>query len=176
MCLRDLVVPAMQDISDKVDFRLSYIGSIDDKDGGVQCKHGPDECLGNILELCAAQLYPDTKTYLGFTMCLTNDYAQIPEEALVKDCALEHGVDFDKINDCASKDDGAYGQDLLRESVNRTTEADVTLSCTVRLNNKVRCVRDGGEWKDCEGGSTPKDLVRDVTNATGELSKHLFQR
>lgn len=155
----------MQDIYDKVEFKLSYIGTMEANDGGVQCKHGPDECLGNILELCAAHLYPDVKTYLGFTMCLTSDYHQIPEEALVKDCALEHGVDFAKLNDCASRDDGAYGQDLLRESVNRTAQAGVSRSCTVRLDNEIRCIRDGGEWKNCDGGSTPKDLVRDVVEA-----------
>ena len=156
----------MQEISDRVDFTLSYIGDIEDKDGGVVCKHGPDECLGNILELCAADLYHNPKTYLGFTMCLTNDYEQIPEESLVKDCALEHDVDFDKLNECASKDDGAYGQDLLRQSVSRTAQAGVQKSCTVRLNGEVRCIRDGGEWYNCEGGSSPDDLVRDVLAAT----------
>ena len=155
----------MEDIYDKVDFKLSYIGTINERDGGVECKHGPDECLGNILELCAADLYPDSKTSLGFAMCLTNSYNQIPEEGLVKECALEHRVDFDKLNECASRDDGGYGQDLLRDSVNRTALAGVQRSCTIRLNNGIRCIRDGGEWKDCDGGSTPEDLVRDVLDA-----------
>ena len=41
-------------------------------------------------------------------------------------------------------------------------ENNVTKSCTVRLAGKVRCIRDDGMWKDCEGGSEVDDLVRDV--------------
>ena len=78
--------------------------------------------MGNILELCAAELYPDPKTYLGFTMCLTKDYKDIPQRSLVEDCALEHAVDFKKLNDCAAKDDGGYGMRLLRDSVHRSAE------------------------------------------------------
>lgn len=129
-CLRDLVVPTMEHISDKVDFSLSYIGTPTDPDDGVSCKHGPTECLGNIIELCAARLYPDPKLYLGFTMCLTNEYQKIPEEELVRNCALEHGLSFDKINECAS-DESGLGMGMLRDSVTRTMDANVTLSCTV---------------------------------------------
>jgi len=64
-------------------------------------------------------------------MCLLEDYSHIPEERLMKSCALEHGLDFDKLNDCTSKDDGAYGIDLLRQSVGRSANAKVQYSCTV---------------------------------------------
>jgi hypothetical protein len=40
--------------------------------------HGETECLGNIIELCAAQLYPDPKVFLGFALCLSNDYSRPP--------------------------------------------------------------------------------------------------
>lgn len=135
----------MQNISDKVDFTLSYIGkhvirpqllSFADgnrptyHDDGVSCMHGPGECLGNIVELCAADLYPDPKIYLGFTMCLSDDYSHIPDKDLMESCALEHGLDFDKLNDCSSKDDGGYGIDLLRQSVTRSANAHVQYSCT----------------------------------------------
>jgi len=131
-------------------------------DDSVACKHGPSECLGNILELCAANLYPNPKTYLGFTMCMTRDYEHIPNHDLVHDCALEHGISFEKLNDCASRDDGEHGMELLRASVRDTARANVTKSCTVRLDGEVRCVRDGGVWTDCEAGHEPADLVKDV--------------
>ncbi|KAI9883046.1 MAG: hypothetical protein M1823_005196 [Watsoniomyces obsoletus] len=131
-CLHDLILPAMQRVADKVDFKLSYIGSTSDKDDSVECKHGPPECLGNMIELCAAEIYPDPKIYLGFTMCLTREYARIPDRELVQDCALEHGIDFGTINACVSRDDG-YGLSLLRESVQRTQKAGVKFSCTVRF-------------------------------------------
>lgn len=138
-----------------------------------------------MIELCAADKYPDPKIYLGFTMCLTRDYRRIPDQDLIEDCALEHGLDFDQLNECVSRDDG-YGIGLLRDSVQRTAEAGVTRSCTVsrratsplvppqiilpfeltrlqiRLNEEIRCVRDGGEWKNCIGGHQVDDLVADV--------------
>lgn len=42
-CLRQLVLPTMQRVIDKVDFTLSYIGTPTENDG-VACKHGPEEC------------------------------------------------------------------------------------------------------------------------------------
>ncbi|KAF2148976.1 hypothetical protein K461DRAFT_297450 [Myriangium duriaei CBS 260.36] len=161
-CLNDLVLPAMMEVSHLVDFKLSYIGTPTEQDDGVLCKHGPGECLGNILELCAADLYPDPKIYLGFTMCMTRQYSDIPSRSLVKDCALEHGISFDALNDCASDDHLGKGMDLLRTSVERSHNASVGTSCTVRLDDKVWCVRDDGEWKDCPGGTKVKDLVGEV--------------
>ncbi|KAG9237818.1 hypothetical protein BJ875DRAFT_481002 [Amylocarpus encephaloides] len=111
-CLKMLVLPTMQQVVDKVNFTLSFIGAPTDNDG-VDCKHGPPECLGNIIELCAASLYPDPKTYLGFTMCLTRDYKDIPAKSLVEDCALEHGIDFKKLDECAVEDNG--GKVVYRE-------------------------------------------------------------
>ena len=130
--------------------------------------HGPGECLGNIIQLCAAKVYPDPKIYLGFTNCMTSDYKDIPERSLVEACALEHGVDFQTLNDCISEE--GEGMDLLRASVERSRHQNVTKSCTVRLNGKMRCVRDGGEWYDCPGGSKVSDLVGDVQDLYDDLN------
>ncbi|KAI1419248.1 hypothetical protein F5Y12DRAFT_789220 [Xylaria sp. FL1777] len=123
-CLKELLLPTMIQVHEKVNFTLTYIGTPTENDG-VECKHGPGECMGNILELCAHQLYPDPKIWLGFTMCLTKDYHAIPQRELVEDCALEHAVDFEKLNDCAARDDGAHGMSLLRESVERSASVRV---------------------------------------------------
>lgn len=151
----------MSQVSDKVNLTLSYIGTVT-PDHDVLCKHGAQECLGNILELCAINLYPDPKQYLGFTLCMSNEYEKIPERELVHNCALESGISFDKLNDCASSDDGAYGMGLLRDSVEHSQSVNASISCTVRLNGRERCIRDGGEWQDCEKGSSVKDLVGDI--------------
>jgi hypothetical protein len=84
--------------------------------------HGPEECVGNIVELCAAELYPDPKLYLGFTMCLSKDYQHIPDRSLIEDCALEHSLDFSKLNECATREDGGFGMEMLRDSVRRSTD------------------------------------------------------
>ena len=132
-CLEELVLPTMVRVSDKVNFTLSYIGKPTANDG-VECKHGPAECMGNIIELCAVHLYPDVKVHLGFTNCLTQDYPSIPDSELVEECALEYGIDKGKINDCASRDTGAFGLSLLRDSVQRS--ADVR-SATLSLKDMI---------------------------------------
>ncbi|KAK7537760.1 hypothetical protein IWX49DRAFT_23303 [Phyllosticta citricarpa] len=169
-CLRDLVLPVMAELSPRIAFTLSYIGTPTDHDDGVECKHGQTECLGNMLELCAADLYPDPKLYLGFTMCLTRKYADIPKRDLVWDCALDHGLAFDKLNECLSRHDGGYAVDMLQASFERSSKANVTKSCTVRLNEKIRCIRDGGEWKDCPDGSDKDSLVRDINALYDQLN------
>ncbi|KAL2222132.1 gamma interferon inducible lysosomal thiol reductase [Thermoascus aurantiacus ATCC 26904] len=181
-CLQQLIVPAMELINDKVDFRLSFIGSVSNKTSEVECKHGPTECIGNMLILCASRLpfSPDTSSFpsssspastssyprmptvrwLGFANCLISSYEEIPQRSLVEYCALEHGIDFDALNQCASQQEDYEGFDgegdtplsgiaLLRKSALRSQRLGVTTSCTVRLDESVWCVRDGGEWKDC---------------------------
>jgi len=135
---------------------------VTDDDDGVQCKHGQTECLGNILVLCAAAEYPDPKSYLGFANCLIADYPEIPSQSLAEDCALEHGLDFGVLNDCMSRDSGGYGMGLLRESVLHSQAVGVQTSCTIRLDDRVRCVYDGGEWKNCDQGERPEDLIHDI--------------
>ena len=159
-CLEELVVPAMQHIVDKVDFRLSYIGKVDENDT-IHCMHGSTECLGNMLGLCANDLFPNNpKISLGFSTCLIMSYQRKPSRDLVESCALEHGISFDDLNACISEE--GKGLDLLEASVKRSEKAGVKKSCTVRVGGEQWCVMDGGKWKDCEGGHKVKDLVAEV--------------
>ncbi|MCJ1311300.1 hypothetical protein MMC25_004971 [Agyrium rufum] len=174
-CLRDLVLPAMEKIVEKVDFELSFIGALEPDDETVTCKHGATECLGNIFLLCAERLYPSgseafnpsspssmgipeedpsgrsshalnlTKS-LGFANCLISSYKEIPSRELTEECALEHGVDFAALNACSSDEGEQGGYELLRNSVIRSRDARVEKSCTVRLQGEQWCVRDGGKW------------------------------
>ena len=115
-CLEELVVPTMERVVDLVNFRLSYIGSVDDNDTlrtylvlirgtcpgdpvtrnnadsghSKDCMHGQTECLGNMLSLCANNLFPNNvKISLGFSTCLIMSYQRIPSRDLVQSCALE---------------------------------------------------------------------------------------
>lgn len=122
---------------------------------------GPGECLGNILALCAQHLYPgNPKVSLGFSNCLISSYKEIPARSLVESCALEHAVDFGRLNDCAS--DYGQGEELLRASVLRSLEEGVVYSCTVRVDGAKWCIRDGGHWKECENGSSVSALIAEV--------------
>lgn len=40
-----------------------------------------------------------------------------------------------------------------------SVQAGVTKSCTVRLNNEIYCIRDGGKWTTCPSGPSVNDLV-----------------
>lgn len=179
-CIRELVVPTMEKVSDKVDFELSFIATVSNKSSDVECMHGPGECIGDMLMLCAANIpfRPEdgpaqdrtpTVRYLGFATCLISSYQDIPDRTLVEQCALEHGIDFDALNDCVSQQDDnpnkstqdgpLSGVRLLRESARHSAELGVKTSCTVRLDDTIWCVRDGGVWKDCakdgEGSKVP---------------------
>jgi hypothetical protein len=113
------------------------------------------------MALCADYLYPNNpKISLGFTNCLITKYRDIPSRSLVQSCALEHAVDFDKLNQCIS--DNGHGEELLRNSVLQSKAVGVKYSCTVRVADSTWCVRDGGAWKQCEGGSKVDDLVTKV--------------
>lgn len=133
-------------------------------DDNVHCMHGPSECLGNIISLCAISLFPnDSVISLGFTNCLVESYSRIPARDLVQSCASEYGIEFDALNACISDDDGR-GIRLLEESIERSEEAGVKKSCTIRVRHKIWCIRDGGQWKDCPNGSSVDDLVREILN------------
>ena len=128
--------------------------------------HGETECLGNMLSLCAHSLFPNnTRVSLGFSTCLIISYKRIPDRELVENCALEHGIEFKDINACVSEE--GKGLDLLKDSVERSAEAGVEKSCTVRVGGEKWCVRDGGEWKDCDGGYEVGDLVKEVEKRYG---------
>ncbi len=93
-------------------------------------------------------LYPEPKIYLGFIMCLSKSYKDIPERNLIEDCALEHAISFKKLNECATQDDGAYGAGLLRDSVQRSSKVRKFQSPRKKtslllyvLPNSLRCGR-----------------------------------
>lgn len=169
-CVANLIVPTLERIAPITDFTLSFIGS--STADGVSCKHGPEECLGNIIHLCGAHLSsppfpPPTDRYIGFSNCLLGNYTRIGQEDYVRDCAKKglRGARFEQVNKCASDLGENGGFNLLVKSVERTEAAGVKTSCTVRVEGKTVCVRDGGVWKDCPDGSEVDDLVRLVREA-----------
>ncbi|KAI5847566.1 hypothetical protein BZA05DRAFT_405219 [Tricharina praecox] len=171
-CLRSLITPALPSLLNISTLRLTFIGTAA-SGGGISCPHGPSECLGDMLHLCGAALSTPpmpapVERYWGFTTCLFDDYGRVAEEGFVKGCTERvkgAGWGFEELNACVSDLGPGGGQQLLHESVRRTQETGVKTSCTVRVAGRTVCVRDGGVWKQCEGGSRPEDLVRQVREA-----------
>ena len=138
-----------------------HIGFRVDGNETINCMHGSTECLGNMLCLCAISLFPKNPVVsLGFSNCLILSYPQIPNRDLVESCALEHGIEFGELNSCISEE--GKGMELLESSIERSQHAGVRKSCTIRVREKIWCVRDGGKWVDCEHGNTVDDLVNAV--------------
>ncbi|KAK6335484.1 hypothetical protein TWF696_002258 [Orbilia brochopaga] len=154
-CVANLVVPVMSRLfeSGKMILKPTYIGTPDDSTGGIACMHGPGECLGNILELCAYEKFKaDPKKWLGFTNCMSQDYRNIPDTTLMENCAREYGMDPKVLSDCAASTESKEGVELLRTSARRAMSLKVKTSCTLQVMGKTVCVRDGGEWKEgCNG-------------------------
>ncbi|EER38474.1 conserved hypothetical protein [Histoplasma capsulatum var. duboisii H88] len=201
-CLDKLIVPAMAQVYHKVDFRLSFIGRASNESSDVMCMHGPEECLGDMIILCAAHLpfppssevYNDTTPVvrsLGFANCLLSSYQKIPERALVESCAMEFGIDFNALNACLSRqadeedtkrigvhDAGeASGLALLRSDFIRNAALGIKTSCTVRVNKKTWCIRDSGQWKDCQSrGGEASSLIEEINSLYNNGSETLIRQ
>lgn len=73
---------------------------------------------------------------------------------------------LEKVDECSK---GQRGFELLVKSVQNTLDNGVGTSCTVFIDNKKRCVVDGGVWRECPGGSTVADFVRSIREAAGKV-------
>lgn len=144
----------LQRVSEKVDISLSFIAKPNASEPlyGVTCMHGQEECAGNVQELCAAKYHP-TSEWWSFVQCQNfqgRDNIGTPETAL--NCANAAGIDWEngKAGQCAGKDGrGAEGIQLLQQSVNDSIAAEIQKSCTIIINGRQVCIRDGN-WYNCE--------------------------
>ncbi|KAI8928662.1 hypothetical protein BC831DRAFT_447487 [Entophlyctis helioformis] len=147
------------------DLTTQYIGKAE-PDGFV-CRHGESECVGNIQQLCARDLFPEANRWFSFVQCQNeNDHwRSIPagSHECFKRAISPNQTDLDRWQACV---DGEYGSRLLRESLARTQAAGVTNSCTIAINGEKRCVHDS-DWKQCPGGHEVDDFVRDICAAAG---------
>ncbi|KAI8393730.1 uncharacterized protein BYT42DRAFT_552048 [Radiomyces spectabilis] len=126
------------------------------------CMHGSSECLGNIQELCFKHVYPSHQDWFAFDLCLNERLQSIGrDDLLAPRCAQRLHKNFAPVASCI---DGQQGIDLLHSSVDRTQSLGVTKSCTVFINNKLRCIHDGS-WKECDGGSRVEDFVRTIEDS-----------
>ncbi|KAJ3194256.1 hypothetical protein HK101_003142 [Irineochytrium annulatum] len=163
---------AMADVLAKVgslvDFKTEFIAKINSSATyGATCMHGDDECRGNILELCTRKVYPDTNKWLNFTRCLNKKYWDIPDEGMTEDCAHENLGGPDALVDVTEcmEGDAKIGQKLFLKSVKEAERLGVKKSCTIFINDEQRCIRDGGKWYDCPGGSSTEDFVKSICEA-----------
>ncbi|PWN20108.1 hypothetical protein BCV69DRAFT_249909, partial [Microstroma glucosiphilum] len=171
-------------INEKIQLEFSYIGSLDEEeDYGVKCMHGPQECAGNIQQLCVQRILRPSRAGRDFDLSPSaaqrkvwdfvgcQDYdgaAHIGSPSLAKEClSTIRGPRWieDGVKECV---EGKQGRKLLQESVKRSEKLGITKSATIQLEGKTICIRDGGQWKDCDGGHETRDFVRQIEEAWDE--------
>ena len=148
------------------------------KNKKLVCMHGERECVGNKQQLClqkrldqrigAGKLSADATVdvLLKFLTCGWRSPADIGTDKGARQCLAAIGwaaaADADDVLACAS---GAEGDALLAASHAATTAAGAKNSCTVFVDGRRRCVRDGGAFRDCEPGRTPADFKKSICAA-----------
>jgi len=85
--------------------------------GEIACQHGPDECLGNKIELCMMHQYPDWTVWFPAFKCIEKS-DELPYNASVK-CLPENNMDLAAVLKCANGPEGEkLHQDAGKETAN----------------------------------------------------------
>ncbi|KAJ1570026.1 ribosomal 40S subunit protein S18B, partial [Nowakowskiella sp. JEL0078] len=155
--VNDNILPSLSDI---IDLKTEYIGSIDPEiEIGVKCLHGDGECIGNIQQLCVQKYIPK---YFDFIICQNRKQRRIPSEIVLNTCLdFVNASDEERgqVTQCIGSDEG---KDLHIASVEKSKKLGAGKSCTVYLADKQRCIRDGGRWYDCPGGYEVENFLNDI--------------
>jgi len=112
----DSVVMKAEGLPDIIALEVFFVGEIDARTKDFDCLHGPEECVGDILLLCAHNTSgsnPNKWAWWGNEVCMMGDQDNIPDNA--ESCANQNGLDWDTINACAN---GQQGIDLFTNSIN----------------------------------------------------------
>lgn len=163
-----------------VDMTLTYVGQLNSSvpDFGVECMHGPDECAGNVQQLCVAK-YTTARKWWSFVQC--QDYQgreQVGKPDIALKCAKTAGIDWvdGGAGKCAGVDGsgkGAEGVKLLQESVQATKAFGISKSCTILINGRQVCIHDR-VWKQCQAGHTSSDFIRQIHNEYERLNSNNY--
>ncbi|CAG8473154.1 1951_t:CDS:2 [Ambispora gerdemannii] len=154
----------LERVNEITSLSIDYVARFEPGPGSesrIACKHGEKECFGNILELCFQNSYPPPtyqRNFFRFLRCLNRDLSKKGTHSYTERCVSQVGLDYTPIAECA---DSALGKQLLRESVMRTYASNVTKSCTIFVNEKQRCIRDGS-WYDCPDGHRVSDFIKTI--------------
>lgn len=134
-------------VNDLVDLQLSFIGTPNSTAStGVECRHGEQECQGNVQELCFMHklrssprsaagrgeeynLSPSAaqKTWWEYVQCLNYEGAgKIGQVALAKKCAgIVGGVEWEGEGGVAECVEGKEGKELLKKSIRNSRKLGI---------------------------------------------------
>lgn len=159
-------------MSSLVAVRTEYI-AYPNADGSVGCMHGAGECAGNLQQLCLGQHVPADKNAAWFVPALLcHGNGDVSDVGHMKGCMDKAGVTADvqaKVTACIA---GPEGKQLSLKSAQEVAARGVKKSCTVYIGGKRRCIRDGGRYYDCPGGSSDAEFVASICAAAGAGVTH----
>ena len=100
--------------------------------------------------------YASASAFWSFVQCQNANLLAIGEPSLAEKCIGQLGDSIppetgDRVRGCYN---GREGKDRLRESVENSWTEGVTKSCTIWIDDRPRCIHDGGVWYDCPGGGS----------------------
>ncbi|KAI8467361.1 MAG: hypothetical protein J3K34DRAFT_430893 [Monoraphidium minutum] len=161
------LAPVVAQLRSIVQVTTRYIQHFDDG-GAVVCKHGEGECRGNLLQLCTQAHVPPEHNFDWFyrsLLCGWDSGLPANDTSRLDSCLSQVGVDDGLKGSIQGCYDGSEGSDLMQANTQLIEARGIPNSCTVVVDGTPRCVRDGGEWRDCPGGSEPADFVQTLCDA-----------
>ncbi|KAF8058103.1 hypothetical protein HT031_005763 [Scenedesmus sp. PABB004] len=162
----DAFRPILERLGPVAALRTDYIAALNAEGTAVTCMHGARECDGNKAQLCLQRYVPPAQNGAWFVPALKchmgGDVANTTHLAA---CMAEVGMPADLQAKAAACAAGSEGVDLQVKSAQEVKARGVVKSCTVFIAGAKRCVRDGGTWYDCPGGSAADDFVRAICDA-----------
>jgi len=171
--LFDNVIPR---VVEKIDLSFAYVATLNLSDPyfGATCMHGPDECAGDVQQLCVAK-HTSMRTWWEFVMCqIYHGIGQIGNPDVALKCARTHGIDWERsgVGRCVGLDGSGTGQEgvqLLHDSIRAAQSFGITKSCTVVINGEKVCIHDE-IWQRCENGHEIKDFVDQIEEEYQKLN------
>ncbi|CAG5132989.1 unnamed protein product [Candidula unifasciata] len=106
--------PTFQKLSSIMNVTLVPYGNTEETKVGdhweFDCQHGPDECLGDIIETCTIAIVKTLANYIPFINCVEGSKVT-PKEAAEK-CAPQFSIPLDQVLNCTTSD---YGNQLQHQ-------------------------------------------------------------
>lgn len=126
-----------------VDFEFVPYGNAQEQPNGSSwyftCQHGPNECVGNIIESCAIHIYPDPSKHIPFLHCL-EQYGPYQYGSY---CAGLVKIDYAPINTCASADQGKQLEHQMAVKTNQLSPPHQYVPWLTLNGQHTQAIQDG---------------------------------
>jgi hypothetical protein len=142
----DSFAEVVKTLKDTVNLNVEFIG--DYQDGQFTALHGEPEVIGNKIQLCVKEYFPEK--FLDFALCQNENYQEIPTNW--EGCATRLSLDTETLGECFT---GDKGNKLLKDSYAKADKAEVTGSPTIFI-----------EGERYNGGRDPLSLMMAICSVT----------